>query len=91
MKKSVMPIDQELISLSQAELVTLVRQLRRQLAERDQEIAQLQRHLRDAPSVPQDTAASHDLSPSKEDASPPGSQEDLFALLEKIYPETREP
>ena len=86
-----MSIEQDLMSLSHAELVALVQQLRRQLAERDQEIARLRRHSQDAPSAPQEVAASQDLSPSNEEASRPGSREDLLALLEKIYPERKEP
>jgi hypothetical protein len=80
-----MASDVGLISLSSAELIALIQQLRRQLAERDQEIERLQRRLGETPAVT-------DESPQKAVASEeagPGSTEDLLAQLEKIYPEGR--
>lgn len=75
------------VSLQPEELITLVRQLRQQLAERDHEIESLKRQLAEkrAPSAvnkpPQGTL------PGEPEGLSPGSQEDLLAQLEKIYPE----
>jgi hypothetical protein len=69
-----------LVSLSHAELVALVQDLQQQLAEREQQIEQLKEQL-------EKQSALHQLSPSAAEEPTPGSQEDLLAQLEKIYPE----
>ena len=82
-----MASDVDLASLRYEELVALVQQLRRQLAERDQEIERLKSQLaeRQAPST---TDASFQKAAVAEELGP-GSKEDLLAQLEKIYPEGR--
>jgi hypothetical protein len=81
-----MPSDIALTSLNQADLVALVLQLRQQVAERDQEISRLKAQL-----IQQNTSLAADGSPSQPppatmDESLSGTQEDLLAQLEKIYP-----
>jgi len=85
-EKLCMSSNLDLTSLSRVELVALVQQLRQQVNERDQEIVRLRRRLGEENSlleVPQTASSALQESPT------PGSQEDLFALLEKIYPEGR--
>ncbi len=79
-----MKTDMDLASLGNNELVTLVQQLRQQVAERDQEIERLQRLLTIG-HVPTATAAVP-LAVQEPDS---GSEEDLLAQLEQIYPEGR--
>lgn len=78
----------DVAALSHAELVTLVHQLRQQLEERDQEIAYLKRQLAASggPTTPDEPARG---TPAVQDEPRAGSQEDLLAQLEKIYPEGR--
>lgn len=80
MRRSAMAFPAELTSLSREELIALVQQLRRQLAEREQEIERLKSRTIESAS-PAET-------PTLASAEPePGSHEDLLAELEKIYPE----
>ena len=79
-----MESDADLASLRHEELVALVRQLRQQVAERDQEIERLQR-LFTAGHAPTATA----VAPLADQEPAPGSEEDLLAQLEQIYPEGR--
>ena len=69
----------DLASFSHAELVALVQELQRCLTEREQQIEQLKEQL-------EKQSAIHQLSPSAVEEPTPGSQEDLLAQLEKIYP-----
>jgi hypothetical protein len=81
-----MPSDIELTSLSHAELVALVQQLRQQVAERDQEIGCLKAQLIQQKTLPTADRPMLQPPPATMDESPSGSQEDLLAQLEKIYP-----
>lgn len=83
-----MASDVDPASLRPEELVTLVRQLRQQLAERDRQIAHLQHLVAEgrAPSAPKEPGQQAG-SPVPEEPSL-GSQEDLLAQLEKVYPES---
>jgi hypothetical protein len=78
----------DVAALSHEELVALVYQLRQQLEERDQEIAHLKRQLAagGGPATPDEPACG---TPAVQDEPRVGSQEDLLAQLEKIYPEGR--
>ncbi len=82
-----MTSDVDLPSLRREELVTLVQQLRQQVAKRDQEIEYLKRQLTEtrAPSARQEPVPA----PAVPEEPDPGSQEDLMAQLENIYPEGR--
>lgn len=82
-----MTSDADLASLRHEELVALVQQLRQQVAERDQEIGHLKRQLAEtrAPSARQEPVPA----PAVPEEPDPGSQEDLMAQLENIYPEGR--
>jgi predicted RNase H-like nuclease (RuvC/YqgF family) len=74
-----MKTNPDLASLSHAELVALVQDLQNRLAERDQQIEQLKEQLEKQSTIRQ-------LSPSPVEGLSPGSQEDLLAQLEKLYP-----
>ena len=82
----------DITALSHGELVAFVYQLRQQLEERDQEIARLKQQLLEEQSqAAQDTQDVAETAENKEtipsaDVQQPGSQEDLLARLEKIYP-----
>jgi prefoldin subunit 5 len=67
----------ELTDLSREELIALVQQLRQQLTDREQEIDRLQG------LVTEQAVAAEALSLV---STEPGSREDLFAQLDKIYP-----
>jgi hypothetical protein len=69
----------DLASLSHAELVALVQDLQQRLVAREQQIEQLEGQLAKQPAIRQ-------LSPTAVEGATPGSQEDLLAQLEKIYP-----
>ena len=77
-----MAIEIDPASLSAGELVALVNALRRQLAEKEQEIERLKRLV---PTGSDQTAADKLASGSSTEPSP-GSLEDLAADLERIYP-----
>ena len=77
-----MVTNSDLASCSHAELVALVRDLQQRLAEREQQIEQLKEQLE------KQSALCHLSQPTGEEPLP-GSQEDLLAQLEKIYPEER--
>ena len=66
--------------LSHGQLIALVYDLRRQLADKDREIARLQQSgaVKPAPEAEDNTA---------ETEPPPGTQAALMAQLEQIYPE----
>ena len=66
-------------ALSRDELAALVQELRQQLAERDKEIARLKSAL----PTEREIALAEEL-PTE---APPGSQEDLLAQLEQLYPD----
>lgn len=78
--------DADIAALPHAALVALVYQLRHQLAERDQQIADLKRQLA---QMEPDTApvSSQPATPSPPPGPLPGSLADLFAHLEQLYPE----
>lgn len=76
-----MAFPSDLMSLSREDLIALVIQLRQQLAEREQEIARLERLTGAVVAV--DTSVPTSAEPE------PGSQDDLLAQLEKIYPDGR--
>jgi hypothetical protein len=84
-EKERMKTDTDLASLGNDELVTLVQQLRQQLAERDREIERLKNLL----SAEQATSATDEAPSAAVEEPAPGSQEGLLAQLEKIYPEGR--
>ena len=75
-----MDSDLDVTALSHDQLVTLVYDLRRQLAAREREIARLQQSGagKSAPGAEDNTA---------EAKPPPGTQAALMAQLEQIYPE----
>ena len=82
-----MTADADLASLRHEELVALVQQLRQQVAKRDQEIEYLKRQLAEThtPSTRQEPVPASAVLEEPD----PGSQEDLMAQLENIYPESR--
>jgi hypothetical protein len=69
----------DLASFSHAELVALVQDLQQRLVAREQQIEQLEEQLAKQPAIRQ-------LSPTAVERATAGSQEDLLAQLEKIYP-----
>lgn len=73
-----MSVDQDISGLSHSELVALVHQLRQQVMQQEQEIAQLKRQQQGTVGT---TAQPEDNGP------PQGSREDLLAQLDKMYPE----
>ncbi|HEV8711289.1 MAG TPA: hypothetical protein VGX03_00470 [Candidatus Binatia bacterium] len=77
------------VSLRPEELIALVRQLRQQLAERDHEIESLKRQLAEKPAPSAVGQPVQGALPGEPAGSSLGSQEDLLAQLEKIYPEGR--
>ena len=66
-------------SRSHAELVALVQDLQQRLVEREQQIEQLKEQLGKQSAIRQ-------LSSTAVEGPMPGSQEDLLAQLEKLYP-----
>ncbi len=70
-------------ALSLDELVALVHELRRRLAERDEEIARLKSAL----PAERATSSAEELQAEAPAGPPPGSQEDLLAQLEQLYPD----
>jgi hypothetical protein len=82
-----MKTDAELAALPPKELLALVRHLRQQLVEREREIARLTALLTEKQTPPLTSAPSRN--PSEDTAeTTSGSQEDLLAQLEKIYPDS---
>jgi len=83
-----MKIDTKLAALSAEELIALVQQLRQQLAEREQEIKRLTSLLVGKQTPPPSPLAPEPSQKPSEDVveTTSGSQEDLLAQLEKIYP-----
>jgi TolA-binding protein len=79
----------EPLSLRPEELIMLVQQLRQQLSEREQEIEHLKRQLAGKQGQSGADKASQETLPGAPEQVSPGSQEDLMAQLEKIYPEGR--
>ena len=73
-----MPVDRDASVLSHSELVALVHQLRQQVIQQEQEIAQLKEQQKS-------TAAATEQ--PMDEGIPPGSREDLLAQLDKMYPE----
>jgi hypothetical protein len=78
--------DTDVASLRREELIALVRQLRQQVAERDDEIESLKRQLAEPPAPSAVGKPVRETLPSEPEGSSPGSQEDLLAQLEKVYP-----
>jgi len=74
----------DLASCSHAELVALVQDLQNRLTERERQIEELKTLLEGKMAA---QPASTTVPPGIEDQPAPGSQEDLLAQLEKIYPE----
>jgi len=79
-----MKTNPDLASLSHAELVALVQDLQNRLAEREQQIEELKTLLEEKTAA---QPASTTVTSGIEERLAPGSQEDLLAQLEKIYPE----
>ena len=79
-----MKTNPDLASLSHAELMALVQDLRNRLAEREQQIEELKTRLGERTAT---QPASATGTSGIEDQPAPGSQEDLLTQLEKIYPE----
>ena len=77
------------LSLRPEELITLVQQLRQQLAEREQEIEHLKRQLAERQGQAAADKPNQGTLPGAPEEVGAGSQEDLLAQLEKIYPEGR--
>lgn len=77
-----MSTESDLAALNIDELRALVLELRQQLTERDEEIARLKHHL----STERDSAPIEDAQSVISDDPAPGSQEDLLAQLELLYP-----
>lgn len=73
-------------SLSIAELQALVRQLRQALADKEQQIAELNSQLAQVQGKDQGKQQETDSDEISEEPIP-GSQEDLFAQLDKFYQE----
>ena len=73
----------DLVSLSHAELVALVQDLQQQLIERERQIEELKIRFGERTAA---QPTSPTVPPRIEDSPAPGSQEDLLAQLEKIYP-----
>jgi hypothetical protein len=82
-ERNAMSSEVDLTALTVDELRALVHELRRQLADRDEEIARL----RQAPPSAVDTSATEDSQMEASAAPEPGSQEDLLAQLEQLYPD----
>ena len=80
-----MKTNPDLASLSHAELVVLVQNLQNRLAEREQQLEELKTLLKEKTAA---QPASTKVTPGIEEKPAPGSQEDLLAQLEKIYPES---
>jgi hypothetical protein len=78
-------MNSDFASFSHAELVALVQDLQQQLTERERLIEELRTLLEEktAAQLPSTTGTA-----GTEDRPAPGSQEDLLAQLEKIYPES---
>ena len=74
--------DFDLFSLSAEELIALVNELQRQLAEKEQEVQRLKRLvlMRSDQTAPDESASGSSVEPS------PGSIEDLMTELERTYP-----
>jgi hypothetical protein len=81
--------DTDMASLRPEELITLVQQLRQQLAEREQEIERLQRQLAQRQGQSAADKPNQGTLPGAPEEVGSDSQEDLLAQLEKIYPEGR--
>jgi len=87
-EKESMTADTDMTSLRHEELVALVRQLRQQLAERDQEIERLKRQAAESHAPVATAETMHETASATRQETLSGSREDLLAQLEKIYPET---
>lgn len=79
-----MVTNSDLASLSHAELVDLVQDLQQRLVEREQQIEELKTLLKEKTAA---QSAPTMVTPGIEERPAPGSQEDLLAQLEEIYPE----
>jgi hypothetical protein len=77
------------LSLRPEELIVLVQQLRQQLTERGQEIEHLKRQLAEKQGQSVADKPNQGILPGLPEEVNPGSQKDLLAQLEKIYPEGR--
>ena len=77
-----MKIEVDPASLSVGELVVLVNELKRQLAEKEQESERLKRLV----PTGSDQAAPDEIASGSSAESSPGSIEDLVAELERTYP-----
>ena len=75
-----MESDLDVTALSHGQLVALVYDLRRQLADKEREIARLQQSGTEKPAPGAEDNAT-------ETEPPPGTQAALVAQLEQIYPE----
>lgn len=75
-----MVTNSDLAFFSHAELIALVQDLQQRLVVREQQIEQLEGQLAKQPAI-------HQLFPTAVEGATPGSQEDLLAQLEKMYPE----
>ncbi|MBI3799162.1 MAG: hypothetical protein HY268_19640 [Deltaproteobacteria bacterium] len=77
------------LSLRPEELIVLVRQLRQQLTAQEQEIAHLKSQLAAQQGQSVADKPNQGTLPSAPEEVGSGSQEDLLAQLEKIYPDGR--
>jgi hypothetical protein len=74
------------VSLRPEELIALVQQLHQQLAERDHEIENLRRQLAEKRTPSAVSEPPQETLPGEPEGLSSGSQEDLLAQLDKIYP-----
>ncbi len=81
-----MPTEVEVAALSRDALIVLVHQLRHEVAEREREIARLKHLLAASPAPAALEDAGDRPSPPQPPKPLPGTQEDLLAQLEKLYP-----
>ena len=79
-----MMTNSDLASFSHAELVALVQDLQQRLAERERQLEELKNRSGERTAAQQ---PSTEATPGIEEGPASGSQEDLLAQLEKIYPE----
>ncbi len=80
-----MKTNPDLASLSHADLVALVQDLRNRLAERERQLEELKTQLEEKMAARQPSLK---VTSEIEEGPASGSQEDLLAQLEKIYPES---
>jgi hypothetical protein len=80
-----MHADSDLSSLSVEELISVIKELRQQLDEKNREIERLQQLL----ATERGSGKEESMGLKTESEPAPGSPEDLLAQLEKMYPEEK--